>query len=74
MAASLPEKGTRIRVVHWDTEHASVDDNKTVPPGTEGTVTGRSGHQGVGGAQIWVNWDNGSTLMLLENYDQWEEI
>lgn len=44
----------------------TIDDNVTVPPGTEGTVSfiDDSG-------QIKVDWDNGSCLGLLPE-DEWE--
>lgn len=47
----------------------TVDDNVTVPPGTEGTVIARDD------AGTWrVRWDNGYTLGMLPGRDQWEVI
>jgi len=37
-----------------------VNDNETVPPGTQGTVESYSS------TQVWVRWDNGSRLALTE--------
>lgn len=58
-----PETGL-IRDANGDV--ITVDDNVTVPPGTEGTVTFIDG---IG--QIKVAWDNGSSIGLLDA-DQWE--
>lgn len=49
------------------------DDNLLVPPGTEGTVTELS-PQKYGPDQVAVKWDNGSSLMLLADVDEWEEL
>ena len=57
----VPE-GTRIRLVSMG------QDPDPVPPGTRGTVTGGNG------AQIWVDWDNGRSLMLLPEHDRWEVV
>lgn len=44
------------------------DDPDRVPSGTEGTITGGNA------AQIYVEWDNGRTLILLPEYDRYEVI
>ncbi len=54
--------GTRIRLVAMD------NDPDPIPPGSEGTVSGGNG------AQMWVRWDSGRTLMLLVGRDDWEVI
>ena len=68
-APVLPEPGTRVKAVSW--QPAAVDDNLTVPPGTEGTVVGGS----VGGNwwQLWVTWDNGSRLSMVDG-DRYEVL
>lgn len=43
-----------------------INDNETVPPGTEGTVESA-------GTQVWVRWDNGARLALTDN-DEVERI
>lgn len=65
---SLPGAGDRLCVVRWGP--AAVDDNLTVPPGTEGTVTEVKEEV----RQIWVNWDNGSWLALIIGHDEYEMI
>lgn len=47
----------------------SVDDNVTVPPGTEGTVTDVDD-----GGTVHVRWDNGRRLGLLPGRDEWEAL
>lgn len=61
------EPGTRVRAIRFTTENSSIDDNLTVPPGTEGTVT-MVDHVGT----IHVLWDNRTRLGLLKGRDQWE--
>jgi hypothetical protein len=46
---------SRVELVAW-ARSEWVDDNQFVPPGTQGTVFGH------GVDQLWVRWDNGSTL------------
>lgn len=65
----LPAVGDRIRLVLWGPSEL-VDDNLNVPPGTEGTVTGV--HPNVD--QLWIRWDNGSTLNPSISYDAWEPV
>lgn len=57
----LPE-GTRIMLVSMH------DDPDALVPGIRGTVTGGNG------AQMYVDWDNGRSLMLLPGVDQWEVV
>ena len=52
--------GRRIRMNH-------MDDMLPVPDGTEGTITGIDD---IG--QIQVQWDNGSTLSVIEEIDDYE--
>lgn len=47
----------------------TVDDNVTVPPGTEGTVTLSDRH-----GNVHVRWDNGAALGILPGADQWEVL
>lgn len=57
--------GDRVRAIHFG--HSDyIDDNTTVPPGTHGTVTYIDG-----AGTIHVHWDNGATLGLLPDHDQW---
>lgn len=44
----------------------SIDDNTTVPPGTEGAVK----HVDDTGT-VFVGWDNGSSLGLVTGKDEW---
>lgn len=59
-------KGDRVRAVHF-APCESIDDNQTVPPGTEGTVTFIDD-----AGTVHVAWDNGSRLGLLPDADKWE--
>ncbi len=54
--------GTRIALVHM------VDDPDPIPDGTLGTVTGGNG------AQMYVDWDNGRTLMIAVGVDRWRVV
>jgi Domain of unknown function (DUF4314) len=54
--------GTRIRLL------AMGDDPNPVPAGSEGTVFGGNG------AQLFVKWDNGRTLILLPGTDTYTVI
>jgi hypothetical protein len=45
---------SRVELVRW--APAIIDDHESVPAGTRGTVWGH------GVDQLWVRWDNGSTL------------
>jgi hypothetical protein len=52
----------------------SIDDNVTVPPGTEGTVTDvLTDTEGVA-YQVAVDWDNDSRLRMMASVDQWEVV
>jgi hypothetical protein len=52
--------GKRIRMNH-------MEDLQPVPDGTEGIITGIDG---IG--QIQVKWDNGSTLSVIDDVDDYE--
>lgn len=52
--------GKRIRINH-------MDDMLPVPDGTEGLITGVDG---IG--QLQVKWDNGSTLSVIDEIDDYE--
>jgi hypothetical protein len=52
--------GKRIRINH-------MEDILPVPDGTEGTITGIDG---IG--QIQVKWDNGSSLSIIDEIDDYE--
>lgn len=65
----IPEIGTRVRAIRWAIHNSSIDDNLTVPPGTEGTVT----HIDSTGT-VFVLWDNGVRLGLLKDQDRWEVV
>jgi hypothetical protein len=52
--------GKRIRINH-------MDDMLPVPDGTEGIITGVDD---IG--QIQVKWDNGSTLSVIDDIDDYE--
>lgn len=70
----LPEKGTRLRVVKWGPSQI-IDDNGTVPPGTEGVVVGGTPATTLTPrGQIWVEWDGGAKLALLPGYDEYEVV
>lgn len=48
----------------------TIDDNVTVPPGTEGTVALVKDDVG----QVHVRWDNGARLALMSGFDEWEPV
>jgi Domain of unknown function (DUF4314) len=54
--------GTRIKLIHMG------DDPDPIEPGALGTVTGGSG------AQLFVDWDNGRSLILALPYDTYEVV
>ena len=56
------EPGTRIELT------SMVDDPDPLPAGSQGTVTGGNG------AQLYVKWDNGRSLMLLPGFDRWKVL
>lgn len=66
MRAVLTGVGARVRAVSFAPSKV-VDDNQTVPPGTEGTVD----HLDDMGT-VFVKWDNGSGIGLLPGKDDWE--
>jgi len=57
----VPE-GTRIELVSMH------DDPNPIPPGFRGTVVGGNG------AQMYVDWDEGRSLMLLVGVDRWRVV
>lgn len=64
LRAPCPEViGTRIEFV----SHGSHDPDP-LEPGTQGTVTGGNG------AQMYVDWDNGRSLILLVGEDRWRRL
>lgn len=77
------KEGSRVKVVRFVIGPSGWDDNQTVPPGTEGTVTSMSDRLGpaaerrskvLRGRQIWVAWDNGAHLALLDGEDEYEVL
>lgn len=71
LGCEIPEPADRVRAVHFAVfPDSPIDDNVTVPPGTEGTITRVRLNVG----QIGVTWDNGSTIMLLTTQDRWEIV
>lgn len=61
---ALPKKGDRVVVTG-----VMEDEPDPIEPGTMGTVTGTS--VSTVASQIFVDWDNGRTLILLAD-DPWE--
>lgn len=59
-------KGRRVAAVRFSTERTDVDDNLTVPPGTEGTV----GYVDDFGT-LHVDWDNGRSIGILDGLDSY---
>lgn len=57
------EPGDRVKLLHMSNE-------SSVIPGTWGTVT--RAYRIFGSDQYDVNWDNGSTLSLIEGEDMWD--
>jgi hypothetical protein len=63
LGAPCPEEtGTRIRLLSMP------DDPDPVPIGSTGTVRGGNG------AQMYVDWDNGRSLILVVDVDRYEVI
>lgn len=58
----LYPKGTRIKLI-------AMKDDFHVPSGTKGTVYFIDSE-----GQIHIKWDNGSSLMLIYGYDEFEKI
>jgi hypothetical protein len=54
--------GTRIELVRMG------NDPDPIPPGSQGTVTGGNG------AQLYVDWDGGRSLILIPGEDRWKVI
>ena len=66
----LPVLGARLSLVSMG------DDPDPLPIGTLGTVTGHSYMPGPAGgrSQIWMKWDNGRTLSLIQGADLWAVV
>lgn len=62
-----PKIGSRVRAIRWAPSEA-IDDNITVPPGTEGTVTFTDD-----AGTVFVEWDNGRSIGLTIQ-DKWEPV
>jgi len=58
------KKGDRIELVYTNDQHTKLK------PGDRGTITGfgRTPYE----TQLWIDWDSGSRLMLLEGVDQFK--
>jgi hypothetical protein len=65
-ADAVPPPGTRIELVHTN------DPYTRLLPGARGTVTGHG--KALDLVQLHVAWDDGSTLMLLTDTDDWKEV
>ena len=65
----VPAIGTRVRAIRFTIHNSSIDDNLTVPPGTEGMVTYIDSN-----GTVFVLWDNGARLGLLKGQDHWEVV
>ena len=69
MNTVVPKPGQRVECV------LMLDEHDPVPPGARGTVThvdkwGASNNS----ANVHVAWDNGRTLALLTDVDQWKVL
>lgn len=68
----MVSEGQRIELVHTPDPHTSLN------PGDRGTVKGTSTVpaevKGREETQIWVDWDNGSNLALVESQDQYKIV
>ncbi len=56
----------RIELVHTD------DKFTNLKPGDKGTVNGINSLPGL--TQIWVSWDSGSSLALIEGTDRYKIV
>jgi hypothetical protein len=50
------------------------DDPDPIEPGSLGTVWGGCERIGAMSGQVWVTWDSGRTLNLIEGVDTWEVV
>ena len=70
--------GDRIKVLQLAINPATSKPDpgwkKTIHPGDLGTITSISNIQGLSTAQIWVQFDSGSKIALLEGIDSFEII
>jgi len=64
----MVEPGARVEVVRCDDEHTHLE------PGLRGTVTGVSFVPFVDGRQVWIDFDDGTRLALLEGVDEWRTV
>jgi hypothetical protein len=58
-----PDIGDRIRLIHTNDRYTKLNTDVIYPPEDNG-----------GQAQIWVRWDAGSILALIDGQDEWEAI
>ena len=73
---NLPLPGQRVRMIQMGGEETD-----PIPCGALGTVTGTSvflpsewSTDGRGSANIYVDWDNGRSLAICTEIDQWELV
>jgi hypothetical protein len=61
--------GARVRLIHSDDPYTKLE------PGDEGIVTSITPlPESLGGnKQLWIDWDSGSTLALIEDEDLYED-
>jgi hypothetical protein len=62
------EPGTRVELVACDDEWTRLQ------PGDQGTVTGVVLVPFDDRVQVWIDWDDGSRLALLDGVDAWREV
>jgi hypothetical protein len=65
---TLGEVGDRVRAVNFGPSKI-IDDNLTVPPGTEGTINFVDG-----AGTRHVQWDNSRYIGLVPRADDWEVL
>lgn len=59
-------KGARIRLLHTDDRYTKLR------PGDEGTIDDITNTPWPNTRQIWVKWDSGSSLALIDGKDDFE--
>lgn len=64
----VPEPGTRIELVRTSDQYTLLE------PGERGTVTQVSPADPTGSAVVWIAWDSGSRLGLIEGEDEWKVV
>jgi hypothetical protein len=67
-ATGVVRVGDRVEAVHFGPSKV-IDDNITVPPGTQGTV-----HFIDDTGTVHVQWDNGARLGLVPEHDHWKDL